>query len=73
MRAGLSSQVRGHAFWVLILRGEPPWVTGSHSPGVKIEPSNERKENGPRSLPLWPVSRVHCQLPEDPAEGGAVG
>lgn len=48
-------------------------MTGSHSPGVKIEPSNERKENGPCSLPIWPVSKVHCQRPEDPAGGGAVG
>jgi hypothetical protein len=45
MRAGLSSQVRGHNFLVLVLRGEPPWMTNSHSLGVKSEPSNERKEN----------------------------
>lgn len=30
---------------VLILKGEPPWMTDSHSLVVKIEPSNEKKEN----------------------------
>lgn len=47
-------------------------MADSHSLGMKIEPCNERRENR-LVLCLSGWSPGHCQLPEDPAGGGAMG